>query len=141
MKLVRFTNPYYNVNKNLVNDLFNSFLYNDTHACNCGPATNVMETENDFRIEVSLPGFTKKDVNVNIEKDLLTIKSDVTRENEIQNQYTRREFSTFSFEKKFQLPDTVDAEKIEARFENGILTLTLPKKEVTVNKPVSIDIQ
>jgi len=141
MKLVRFANPYYGVNKNLVDDLFNSFLYNDTHACHCKPATNVIEKENGYGIEVSLPGFSKDEVQISVNNDLLTIKSEKNQEEEPKSRYTRQEFTTYPFEKSFKLDETIDADKIEAKFENGILYLDLPKKEVLVSKPVSIEIR
>jgi len=141
MKLVRFANPYYGVNKSLVDDLFNSLLYNDSHACRCNPATNVFEKENGYGIEVSLPGFSKDDVQISVNNDLLTIKSEKNQEEEPKSRYTRREFTTYPFEKSFKLDDTIDADKIEAKFENGILHLDLPKKEVLVSKPVSIEIR
>ena len=141
MKLVRFANPYYGVNRNLVDDLFNSFLYNDSHACNCNPATNILENETGYRLEVSLPGYNKDDVTISVENDSLTIRSEKKNQAESNYQYTRKEFSPFAFEKKFKLDETIDSEKIEAKFENGILYLSLPKKEVVVSKPVSIEIQ
>ena len=142
MKLVRFANPYYGVNKSLVDDLFNSFIYNDTHACNCNPATNILENTKDFVIEVSLPGFSKEDVQISVENDVLKIKSSKKQEKESNYRYSRKEFSTFAFEKSFRLDESVETEKIEAKFENGILYLTLPKKETVASKsPVSIAIQ
>ena len=79
MNLVRFNNPRYNANRVLVDELFNNFLKNDYHESyknNCGtkPATNVFETEADFKIEVLLPGFNKEDVQLNFQNNLLTIK-------------------------------------------------------------------
>lgn len=149
MNLVRFQSPRYSVNRNLVDELFNNFLRNDYHEnylANCGnqPATNLFETEKEFRIELLLPGFTKEDVQLNYQKNLLTIKVDkeVSKENQTEEyKYARREFGTFNFERTFKVPEAVDTENIGAKFENGILYVTLPKKEEAVDKtPVEIKI-
>jgi HSP20 family protein len=149
MNLVRFHNPGYNVNRNLVDELFSNFLKNDYHENyleNCGnqPATNVFETEKDFRIELLLPGFPKEDVQINYHKNLLTIKVDkeeTKEEKKDEFKYAHREFGAFNFEKNFKVPNTVDVENISANFENGVLRLVLPKKEEALEKsPVEIKI-
>lgn len=149
MNLVRFHNPEFNVNRNLVDELFSNFLRNDYHENyleNCGnqPATNVFETEKDFRIELLLPGFPKEDVQINYHKNLLTIKvnkEETKEEKSEEYKYAHREFGSFNFEKNFKVPNTVDAENISAKFENGVLHLVLPKKEEAVEKaPVDIKI-
>ena len=149
MNLVRFHNPGYNVNRNLVDELFGNFLRNDYHENyleNCGnqPATNVFETEKDFRIELLLPGFPKEDVQINYHKNLLTIKvtkEEAKDEKKDEFKYAHREFGSFNFEKNFKVPNSVDAENISANFENGVLHLVLPKKEEAQEKaPVEIKI-
>jgi HSP20 family protein len=82
MKLVTLGNSNYQVRKSLVDELFNSFLYNDYHAghCNNQPATNVSETDKDFRLELLLPGFSKEDVNLNYQKKVLTVKAGTKKE-------------------------------------------------------------
>lgn len=146
MKLVRFSNPFFPVNGDLVDELFDNFLRNDYHENyllnSQRPATNIFETAKDFRIEVLLPGFAKEDVQMNFHKDLLTIKVDKELKDEgTEYMYAHREFGPFNFEKQFQIPKTVDAEKISARFENGVLTVVLPKKEEAVEKkPLEIKI-
>ena len=144
MNLVRIHhNPYRTVNQNLVNELFNNFLRNDydesyLNDCNCKPATNIFETDTDFRLELLLPGFKKEDAQLNYHENILTVKVELPEDNEEKHdefKYERREFGVYSFERKFKVPKTVDAEKINARFENGILELTLPKKEEAKAKP------
>jgi len=135
MNLVRFQNPGQNVNRYLVDELFNNFFNNDYHenyVKNCGstPATNVFETENEFKIELSLPGFVKEDVQLISKDNLLTIKVEKEENDKKQDyKYERREFGSYNFEKQYRLPKTVDAESIAAKFENGILNIVLPKKE------------
>lgn len=143
---MRFGYPHYQVSKGLVDDLFDSFLYNDTHACYCNqPATNVFETENEFRLELAVPGVKKEQVSLNFKDDVLTVKAEAEKTDETKTNsdgYLRKEFRTYNFEKQFNVPKTVNAENIAARFENGILYVTLPKKEKQAEKaPVAINIQ
>ncbi len=151
MNLVRFQNPHYVANKSLVDELFSNFLRNDYHENyleNCGnqPATNVFETEKDFRIELLLPGFPKEDVQMNVHKNVLTIKVNKEENKEGENKtdefkYAHREFGAFNFEKSFKVPNSVEIEKIGAKFENGVLHVVLPKKEEALEKdPVEIKI-
>ncbi|WP_372935981.1 Hsp20/alpha crystallin family protein [Mariniphaga sediminis] len=143
MNLVRFHHhPYRTVNQNLVNELFNNFLKNDydenyLKGCNCKPATNIFETEKDFKLELYLPGFKKENVQLNFHENILTVKAEAAEkeENKEEFKYEHREFGVYNFERKFKVPKTVDAEKINAHFENGILELVLPKKEEAVEKP------
>ena len=147
MNLVRFENSRYNVNRTLVDELFNNFLKNDYHenyVSNGGisPATNVFETEKEFKVEVVLPGFVKEDLQLNVHKNVLTVKVEKEeKENDETYKYAHREFSAKSFEKKYRLPKSVDADNISAKFENGILNIELPKKEEALEKePVEIKV-
>lgn len=146
MNLVKFGYPYYPVNKSLVDDLFDSFLFSDLHDgyCSYSAATNISETENDFRVELSLPGFKKEEVSLKFDKGLLTVKAEKENKAETQSNesnYLRREFRARNFQKQFRVPEDVDVEKISAKFENGILEVLLPKKEVEPEKaPLAINI-
>ncbi len=147
MNLVRFQNPRYNANRVLVDELFNNFFKNDYHedyAKNgeTKPATNVFETEKEFKIEVLLPGFTKEDLQLNVHNYLLTIKVEKEKEEKEEVfKYVHREFGAANFEKQYRLSKSVDVEKIAAKFENGILNISLPKKEEALEKaPVDIKI-
>ena len=91
---------------------------------------NVVESEDKFKIEVAAPGLEKKDFDLNIEKDYLIIESSKKEEKEVKEEkFTRREFNYASFKRSFYLPETVDANKIKAKYENGVLNITLPKME------------
>ena len=149
MNLVRFYSPRYDVNKNLVDELYNSFLKNDVHEnyvknCSNQIATNVFETETNFKIELLLPGFNKEDLQMNYHKNLLTIKVEKEQKEEKAQEvykYSHREFGTFNFEKQFKVPNSVNIEAIDAKFENGILNIVLPKKEEALEKtPVEIKV-
>ena len=80
---------------------------------------------------MAAPGFEKKDFKVELNHNVLTISSDKKEEREEGDgkQYTRKEFSYLSFCRSFTIPDTINHEKIEARYENGILKVLIPKKE------------
>ena len=141
MNLVRFHKPRYNANRVLVDELFNNFFKNDYHeayAANCGakPATNVFETEKEFKLEVLLPGYKKEDVQLNYQNNLLTIKveNEVKEEKSEEYKYAHREFGAVNFEKQYRIPKSVNDEKINAKFENGVLTIELPKKEEALEK-------
>ena len=97
------------------------------------PAMNVKENKDDFEIELAVPGFSKKDIEVTMENDVLHICAKQKREEVEENEnYTRKEFSYNSFDRKLQLPSTVNQdEKIKATYEDGILKLLLKKKEDT----------
>jgi HSP20 family protein len=107
------------------------------------PPVNIKENETSYEVELSAPGKTKEDFNIEVENEVLTIssqhQSETTQE---QGRYTRREFSFSSFKRSFALPETVNQEDIQAVYESGILRITLPKREEALPKPKrSIDIQ
>lgn len=100
------------------------------------PAVNVVENENGFRVEVAAPGFQKTDFKLNLDGNRLTISSEKEqKEEEKLEKYTRREFSYASFQRAFTLPNSVDTEKISATYQDGILTVELPRKEEAKAKP------
>ena len=102
------------------------------------PSVNIMDTENSFEIEVAAPGMAKKDFKVELNNNILTISSENENSKEDENQnYTRKEFSYKSFLRSFRLPENkVDGNKINAKYKNGILFVSLPKKEEAKLKPV-----
>lgn len=100
------------------------------------PSVNVTEREKDYLIELAAPGLTKKDFKVELEDDLLSISAEKEeKHNGKENGLTRKEFSYESFCRCFRLPENSKAEKIDAQYENGILKIEIPKKEITVSKP------
>jgi HSP20 family protein len=102
------------------------------------PAVNISETADNYEVEMAAPGMNKEDFKVELDGNRLTItceKETKTEQNEEQR-YTRKEFSYQSFQRTFQLPkDVVDADKIMAKYENGLLQLLIPKKEEAKQKP------
>jgi len=109
------------------------------------PAVNVTENENEFMIAVAAPGMNKKDFRIDYDNGQLTISSEVKKENEQKKgeKVTRREFSYQSFQRSFTISENVvDAGKIKASYNEGILNITLPKKEEVKPKPAKqIEIQ
>lgn len=99
------------------------------------PATNVMENDKSFRLEIALPGFSKDEITISFEEDVLKVSAGrESKENPSDAKYTWNEFGFKArFERSFQLPENVDAENITASHENGILLVTLPKKEVAAH--------
>ena len=99
------------------------------------PAANVSETDNEYKIELAIPGFKKEEVKVNLENDVLTISAENKEEKEENNKkFTRKEFSYGSFTRSFLLPKAANAEKINAKYEDGMLKLEIAKKEEAIKK-------
>ncbi len=100
------------------------------------PPVNIRESDSSFTVELSAPGKNKADFNIEVDNDLLTISSEVKAENTSEaGKYTRREFAFSSFKRSFTLPDSVNADEIKAIYENGILSIALPKKDEALPKP------
>jgi HSP20 family protein len=102
------------------------------------PAVNIKETETTFVVELAAPGKKKEDFNVELDDNVLTISSEASSENEEKDKegkYTRKEFSYSSFKRSFTLPEIVNDYDINASYENGVLHITLPKKEEALPKP------
>lgn len=94
------------------------------------PAVNIHENETAYLMELNVPGRNKEDFKISVENGLLTVSFEKKEENKTENQkVVRREFSYQSFKRSFNLDENIDAENIQAKYENGILVLTLPKKE------------
>ena len=108
------------------------------------PAVNVKEVDNAFEIHVAAPGIKKEDFKINLERNILTISSENKTEHEEKDEngaFTRREFNYSSFSRSFTIPEVAEAERIEAVYEDGILKITVPKKEVTMQNVKTIEIR
>jgi HSP20 family protein len=107
----------------------------------CAPSTNIMETNDDFKLQMAVPGVKKEDIKIDLEKNVLNISSEKSAEEKDTEgeKYTRREFAYGTFCRSFTLPDTINTDKIGAEVKDGILTVTLPKKaETKVSKQIKI---
>ncbi|MEP2689106.1 Hsp20/alpha crystallin family protein [Maribacter dokdonensis] len=103
---------------------------------NSVPAVNIKENEKEYYLELFVPGRSKEDFTIEIDEAVLTISSEIKKEKEeVNDNYTRKEFSISSFKRSFTLPDTIATDKIDANYEGGILKFNLPKKEEALPKP------
>ncbi|NJO00277.1 MAG: Hsp20/alpha crystallin family protein [Bacteroidia bacterium] len=94
------------------------------------PSVNIKETEHGYTLELAAPGLSKEDFKVDVSNHVLTISAERKAENEnTEGNYRRREFSYTSFKRAFSLPKTVDSDKIEANYQEGILNIHIPKTE------------
>jgi HSP20 family protein len=134
MTLVKFNNGLKNNARGpFINDVFDSIL-NDSFLGDKlvarVPAVNIAETENEFNVELAVPGLKKEDFKISLDKNVLTVSSEKKTENvEEGKKFSKREYSYNSFSRSFTLPESADPSKIEADYTDGILTLTITKKE------------
>lgn len=107
------------------------------------PSVNVIENENNFQMELAAPGLEKSDFKIEIENDHLVISVEKKDEKEetVKGKYTRREFNYSAFKRSFYLDEKINREGIAAAYENGVLRITLPKKEETWKKPGTTTIE
>ncbi|MGV0847007.1 Hsp20/alpha crystallin family protein [Empedobacter falsenii] len=99
------------------------------------PAVNIKENEDSFEILLAAPGLKKEDFSIEIDENILKISSEFKQNEEVKDEkFSRREFNFSSFKRAFTLPETINEDKIEASYVNGILQLVLPKKEEALPK-------
>jgi len=122
---------------NLVNEIFNTPV---SEAVRNGgrnvssPGVNVSENDDRFILELAVPGHAKKDISITVDNDIMTIKSNKSTDADAVD-YRLREFNYAGFERTFVLPDSVDQSKVDAKFSNGVLSITLDKKEEAKPQP------
>jgi HSP20 family protein len=127
MNLVRFNHPGF------------TNIFDHMDKCNNGhlneskgniPSVNIIENDDDFLIELSVPGLKKDDFNIKLDNQLLTISREIEEKKEEKNdKYTRREFVYGNFSRSFTLPKSINFDDISADYDEGILKVSLPKKE------------
>lgn len=143
MNITKRNGNLFNTFPVLFNDFFTRDMYdwNQSNFSNSGttvPAVNIKETKETFEVELAAPGMKKDDFKIHLDGNLLTIFSETDRQFEEQEEsnYSRKEFSYQSFQRSFTLPkDVVDSDKINARYEGGVLLLIIPKREEAKQKP------
>lgn len=141
MTLVKRDVGYAPAISNFFDDFFTRDLFNWPSSSATGtsiPKVNIYETDAEFHVEMAAPGMTKDDFKVELDNNMLTISSQKESENvqDDKKNYQRREYSFQSFVRSFHLPDSAEAEKINAKYADGILNLVIPKKEEAKRKPV-----
>jgi HSP20 family protein len=145
MTLVKVNNPLNRTFDGMMKDFFNEFpttlgktLREDILHF---PPVNIVDKAEAYHLEMSVPGFEKSDFNVKLENNILTISTEKSDENtESTDKLIRKEFSYKSFKRSFTIDEKIDAENISARYENGILKLALPKKEIAKSGAKEINI-
>lgn len=144
MSLVRWNNRSFFPN---VSSLFDGFFNDDVEVLNTNnkalsvPAVNVVENDDDYTLELAAPGKTKEDFDIKIDKGMLSISSEQEEENESENKnYTRKEYSYSSFNRSFNLPEEVNDDDVKASYQDGILSIVLPKTHPVVTSPKSVAI-
>ena len=146
MTLTKRNGNVTNALPNLFDDFFTRDLFDwgNSNFSTSGttlPAVNVRETADMFVVEMAAPGMKKEDFKVELNNNLLTISSEHKEEHEQKEggKYTRKEFSYQSFQRSFQLSkEAVDADNIQAKYENGVLNLMIPKREEVKQKPARL---
>jgi HSP20 family protein len=140
MSIVKRDVGYAPTLSNFFDDFFTRDLFSWPSTSSTGtsiPKVNIFETDNEFHVEMAAPGMAKDDFKVELDNNQLTISSHKESENADDNKnYQRREYSYQSFSRTFHLPDSAEAEKINAKYVDGVLNLSIPKKEEAKRKPV-----
>ena len=122
--------------EDFINNLFGSNIYNDI------PPYNIVDNDKEFLIEFSVPGFDKKDFLLEVEENNLKVSKLSSKNNKPENNFFKRQFNYSQFEKNFTIPEEVNIEKINSKYENGILKIFLPKiKEFKQTKIKSIQVK
>tara|TARA_B100000963_G_scaffold69042_1_gene57332 strand:+ start:25021 stop:25437 length:417 start_codon:yes stop_codon:yes gene_type:complete len=131
MNLIKRQNPIFT---SFIDDLFHNQDWN--HISTNIPATNIVEADDHFNIQLAVPGKKKSDFTIEFEESILTISSETeTKYTEKDGTFTRKEFSSNSFKRSFCVPETVSADKISASYKDGILMVSLPKKTEALPQP------
>jgi len=141
MNFIRFNRPVpTNPLATAIDDFFNKGL-NELAKSDFSlsrPGVNILEEDEAFVVELAAPGLEKSDFDIKVDKDQLIVKvTKSTKEEETkadEPKYRRREFNYSSFSRSFHLPETINTESIDAAYENGVLKITLTKKEEAKEK-------
>ncbi len=146
MTFVKVNNPINKTFDGLMNELFNELPVNFGKSIREDvlhfPPANIIEKADQYKIELAAPGMEKTDFNVKLDGKILTISAEKKTETATENEkMIRKEFGYKSFKRSFTLDEKIDAVNISARYENGILTLGLPKKEEVKSGAKEITIQ
>lgn len=129
-------------NLRLFEDAFTRFLSEPSSNRPWSPAVDIYETENDLVLKADLPEVSQKDIDVRVENQTLTIAGERKFEKEDSTKgFHRIERAYGNFVRSFAVPNTFDTEKISAEFHNGVLTVTLPKKEAAKPRQVKIEVK
>lgn len=141
MTTLKFNQPNLKTLDSFLDSLLSDLPATGSNSTNF-PAVNIMETTDDYQLEFNVPGRKKEDFKITVDKNLLTVSFEKSEEQkEETKQFIKREFVTQSFTRSFTLDEKINADDINAKYENGILMLTLPKKEEVKVLPKEIAIK
>ena len=129
-----YESPFETLLGNWLNDEFIGLPTVD-HSLKTLPAVNLIENNNNFSIELAAPGYDKKDFNIELDNYQLSVSLEKNSDNESIN-YSKREFDFSSFSRSFKLPKYSDLNKINAKYQNGILKISIEKKKEAIPLPV-----
>jgi HSP20 family protein len=143
MNLIRYRpNRYMSIMDDSWDNWFRSFFNDFPKTGSNVPDVDIKENEKGYVIEVELPGLSEKDIEVKVEGNLLTLSSKKNeKKEEKKDDYILRERRSFEFSRSFVIPDNVDGEKISAEFNNGLLSLNVPKTEKAKPKLLEINVK
>ena len=142
MTNVRFAQPAFRTFDSLLDNLFTELPMAQKANNRFYPAVNISENTNDYELELNVPGRNKEDFKVTFDSGILTISFEKKEESkEETSKFIKKEFSAQSFKRSFTLDEKINAEAISAKYDNGILALTLPKVEEVKVLPKEISIK
>lgn len=141
MNLIRFNHHPVSMLSEMMEDFDRNWL-RSPEARPMMPAVNISENEDDFTLELAAPGMQKSDFKINLDNNVLTLSSEKQDESEEKSDnFTRREFCYSSFSRSFNLPKSINYDKIKADYKDGVLKVNLPKREdakVALNRQIEI---
>ncbi len=144
MSLVRYNNPWNllnNLQRELYDPAFNSTYDDDASVAtaNWTPSVDISENDKEFTLLADIPGVNPDNIDISMEKGVLTIKGERNSESVEESENHRRvERQSGQFYRRFTLPDSADADKIAAKSEHGVLRITIPKQEVAVSRRIEV---
>lgn len=142
MTTLKFNQPTLKTLDSFLDNLLNDLPVPNNHNSMNFPAVNIFETNDNYELEFNVPGRKKEDFKITIDKNILSVSFEKTEEQKEENkQFIKREFSAQSFKRSFTLDEKINADDIKAKYENGILHLTLPKKEEVKVLPKEISVK
>jgi HSP20 family protein len=126
----------------LFDSFFNPSYEEETALSAFNPAVDIVEEDQAYQVHVELPGLTKDDIKLNIKDNYLSISGEKKRESKVEEKnYQRTERIFGSFQRNFRLSDSVDVDKIEAEFKDGVLNVVIPKKKESLAKQIEVKVK
>ncbi len=130
----------FDIEREFFKDFFDNFGLS-TDMEEWSPRADIYETDKEYRITCEMPGMNEKDIDIELKENVLTISGERKHSSEIKEEnYHRREIYYGTFRRSFTIPAEVDVNKIKAKYENGILSITMPKKEGAKSKKIKINV-